>query len=198
MIKYPYQPRGETIKTPIPKELSSLIRRRLISRGIDIVIFPFLLFLPWLFLLGFLGIKEYESSGVMALIQIAIMIATYLYLFWGLLLKYTGGYSLGGLLVGIKIVHLEGKTLTTTAYLKRTLLGIWDFINPYKHSLQTRFNSLGQFEFDEHHHTTVQKRGEKQKEPSPPVRYYEQNFFKEFVWMFLTLFLLSTLINALT
>lgn len=135
---------------------------------------------------------EVHLTGLPALIPILLNAALTHILYFGIFVKLTNGYTIGGLITGIKIVSLDSKPLTIISCAKR-FLSAWNSNIYYIGYIYTKINSIGQFYYDEEYNTTIVKRGNKISN-TDSIKYYEHNFAKEiFIDFFIILFTLMVL-----
>jgi len=170
-------------------EIIKLTRRRLLSNFINFISMPVILFLPIFVVMKILNIQEFNLHliGFPALIVILIYLPLIHILYFGLFVKLTDGYTIGGFITGIKIVRLDGKKLDTLNCAKR-FLNAWNSGTYYTGYIYTKINSIGQFYYDEKYNTTIVIRGQTIPK-TDNIKYYEHNFAKEFIIVFFAVFL---------
>ncbi|WP_419771421.1 MAG: RDD family protein [Candidatus Marinarcus sp.] len=180
-------------------EVIKLTRLRFLSNFINFITMPIVFILPILLITKIFNIEEVSIhlTSLPALIAILLHAALIHILYFGIFVKLTNGYTIGGLITGIKIISLDGKPLTIIGCAKR-FLSAWNSNIYYTGYIYTKINSIGQFYYDEKYNTTIVKRGNKIPN-TDSIKYYEHNFAKEFFIgffvIFFTLMVLSSIFN---
>lgn len=123
----------------------NLIRQRIISSIIDFYLFGLTASL-FLYVVSLIHI-DYDLVP-----WLTFLIAFIFY--FGVIVKITDGYTLGGFLLKIKIIKMDHSSLGILFLSKRAFIGMFMYVTSYSFRC-TKFNSLGQFKFDENFGTTV-------------------------------------------
>jgi len=122
--------------------------------------------------------------------------ALFIIFYFVVFVKLTNGYTLGGLIVSIKIIMLNNKQLEIGMLLKRLFYAIF---LPIKFSFfrAVKVNSLGQFYFDEKYNTTIVDRNKNTLNMENKIEYYEHDYALEYIVFFGKYFLILLLISVL-
>ena len=167
-----------------------LTKKRLIAYIIDFFIFSFLFGTS-------LGLLSNVSSTYFFMIFLfAIYPALFIIFYFAIFVKLTNGYTLGGLIVGTKIIMLNNKQIEIRLLLKRLFYAIF---LPVKFSFfrVVKVNSLGQFYFDEKYNTTIVNRNKNTLNIENKIEYYEHDYALEYIVFFGKYFLILLLISVL-
>ena len=162
------------------EHIISLTRRRLVASFINLFVAPFWIVLSSLLISRIFGINHINLEGFSAFIIIVIEITFSSFLYFGLFMKLTNGYTLGGLLARVKVVSLNNERLKTSTYIKRFYSAL-----TYSHAdlfekMGTKINSIGQLHYDKKYNTTVIKSGDTIP-TKKDIEEYVHSFFKEII-----------------
>ena len=122
-----------------------LIRQRIISSILDFYLFG-LIASFFLYVMAFTPI----DSNLVPLLTVLIAFIFY----FGVIVKISDGYTLGGFLLKVKIIKMDHSDLGILFLSKRAFIGMLIYVSSCSFRC-TKFNSLGQFKFDEKFGTTV-------------------------------------------
>jgi len=122
-----------------------LIRQRIISSIIDFYLFGCIAS----FFLYIVGLAHFNSD----LVPWLTLLITFIFYF-GVIVKISDGYTLGGFLFKVKIIKMDHSNLDILFLSKRAFIGMFIYLASCSFRC-TKFNSLGQFKFDEKFGTTV-------------------------------------------
>jgi len=154
---------------------------------------PFFIFGPELFIMYVMGIKEFQYGGFIALLLSIILFTLGFILQFGVFVIFTNGYTVGGLIMRLKIVRLDGKKLKLWTTMKR-FLSAWNRHYEFMFYSHTKVNTLGQFYYDEKFETTIINSSDNIPKVSD-IKNLEYNYAKEFLIFFIILFFISNFIN---
>ena len=161
---------GEQQRTRKEK-MVHLIRKRILSSVVDFYLFALMVSL-FLYIVGLTEIKS-------ALISVVALIVAFI-VYFGVIVKVSDGYTLGGFLFKVKIITIDYSKLEILSLIKRAFVGIGMYITSCSFRC-TRFNTLGQFKFDEKFGTTVVDGREKNPFlDRNEIGYYHYDFLKSF------------------
>ena len=179
-------------------EVIKLTRRRLLSNFINCITLPIIFILPIILVIKlFTTIQEVNIhlTGLPALIIFLLYTLLIYILYFGVFVKFTNGYTIGGFITGIKIVKLDDKKLEVLNCAKR-FLSAWNSGTYYTGYIYTKINSIGQFYYDEKYNTTIIRRGKIIPDVNN-IKYYEHNFAKEIFISVLTFFIILSILSTL-
>lgn len=172
------------------EKMIQLIRKRIISSIIDFYLFG----LTASFFLYVVGLTDIGSDLVLL-----FLLLFYFIFYFGVLAKISDGYTPGGFLLKVKIIKIDASLLGVLSLSKRAFAGMFIYFTSYSFRC-TRFNSLGQFKFDEKFGTTVLNSREKNVLLDQNKKeYYEYDYLldwqtnKYLVYAFFLLILFSLL-----
>jgi len=157
------------------KELISYVRKRIMSNIINFIVVLMLSLLIMGFILAYTGTRSIYGFDAFLLIIIVYFVSTYLSMC--LLVKITKGYTIGGLVFGLKIIKANNKDIKKIECLQRILLSTTQILYFYWFAY-VKFNSNGQFYYDEKFDTKVI--GRKHIFEEENIEYFEYNFLKDF------------------
>ena len=177
----------------IKKNIINLTRRRLIASFINILVLPFFVFGPIFFITYIMGIKEFQYGGVSALLLSIIFFALGFILQFGVFVILTNGYTMGGFIMRLKIVQLDGEKLKLWSTIQR-FLSAWNQSYKFVFYSHTKVNTLGQFYYDKKFKTTIINSNDTIPKVSD-IENLEYNYTKEFIIFFIMLFFISNFIN---
>lgn len=181
-------------------EVVKLTRMRILGNSIDFIVMAVHFFVISLFIMSALNIQEMNLSGINAIFFILIVYGVSHLLHFGLFVVLTNGYTVGGLITGVRIVKLDSSKMKTLDSAKR-FLSAWNRNVHFYGYLHTRVNSIGQFYYDEKFNTTVIRRNG-QIPKSEHIEYFEHNYLKEyllvFIGVFVGLFFLSLVVRVIS
>ena len=144
-----------------------LIRQRIISSILDFYLFGFIAS----FFLYVVGFTPIDSNLVPWL---TVLVAFIFY--FGVIAKILDGYTLGGFLLKVRIIKMDHSNLGIVFLTKRAFLSMFIYLTSCSFRC-TKFNSLGQFKFDEKFGTTVINSREKNVFfDQNKKEYYEYNY----------------------
>ena len=129
------------------KNLIKINRKRTLSSVIDTFIF-----FPWIFPLLPILVGDILNTNIDTLLILLLPILFFIY--FGVIVKLTNGYTLGGFLTKTRTVSIEKKEITSISYAKRTLSGIVSIFKMFFTGSKT-MNGIGQYKYDEKYHMTV-------------------------------------------
>ena len=171
----------------------NLTRRRLISNFINMLVAPFFIFGPMFLIMYLIGIKELQYGGFIALFVSIIIFILGIILQFGVFVILTNGYTVGGFIMRLKIVQLDGEKLKLWKMVQR-FLSSWNQLYKFVFYSHTKVNTLGQFYYDEIFQTTIISSSENIPEVSN-IEYLEYNYAKEFLIFFIVFLFISKFIN---
>ena len=121
----------------LSNNLNSLIKSRIISSIVDILIFCLLLGISFAIL-----IDKFQANIWLLLYPILFYI-----FYFSFLPKVTNGYTIAGYLFGIKIIKLDGGKIALIEYIIRSIysIGAYFYFLGY---VRVKVNAKGQFFFD--------------------------------------------------
>lgn len=171
------------------KELIFYIRKRIISNAINLIAISILSLFIIGFILDYVDIRSVSGFYAFLLIVIGYFVSTYLLMC--LLVKMTKGYSIGGLIFGLKVISIK-EDIRSIKCLRRVLYSIMQILY-FHYFIHVRFNTNGQFYYDEKFDTKVADRKHIFNEKN--VEYFEYNFLKEFFLFFIFVFVVLAIIG---
>ena len=177
----------------VKKTIINLTRRRLIANSIDMLLVPFFIFGPIFFIMYVMDIKDFQYGGFTALLLSIFAFTLGFILQFGVFVIFTNGYTVGGLIMRLKIVQLNGKKLKLWPTIQR-FLSAWNQHNKFMLYWHTKVNTLGQFYYDEKFKTTIINSSDNIPKVSD-IKNLEYNYAKEFLIFFIILFFISNFIN---
>ncbi len=163
-----------------------LTRLRILSNFINFIVTPLLL-VPISLIVSMFQLNDFNFSGISAFLLIATICIFVFILHFGIFVKLTNGYTIGGLVTGLRIVKLDGEKLEVMDCTKRFLNG-WNRATYFYAYMYTKVNSIGQFYYDEKFNTTIIRRG-REIPKKINIKNYEHNYAKEFILIFIVLYL---------
>ena len=149
----------------LSNNLNSLIKSRIISSIVDIVIFCFLFGISFAIL-----IDKSQSNIWLSLYPILCYI-----FYFSFLPKVTNGYTIAGYLFGIKIIKLNGGKIALTEYIIRSIYSISAYFYFLGYT-RVKVNAKGQFFFDKPFNISVKNNISLETDNNQEYIYY---FFME-------------------
>ena len=177
------------------KNLLIFIRRRLFATLISFAIVSIFALVTTGLILNLIGVESIQGFKAILLIVIGYGLSTYMLIC--LPMVYGNGYTIGSYIMGVRVVQKNGKCISFSECFKRIFAMLRQIIHFYWFT-HVKFNSKGEFYYDEEFGFSVKDKKEKFKQDSrKEIKYFEYNFLKIFFITIIYIFSFLTLISFL-
>lgn len=131
------------------KAFKRYLKIRIISSFVDALLFFVVFNLSFIYLLHVLNMPTYWLFPYLLVL---------FFVYYSIIPKLTGGYTLSGIFFGLKIIKINNKPIKLREYFFRSFYAIFSYIRFFGYA-RVRVNKLGQLYFDKPFNITVVGKG---------------------------------------